>query len=53
VGVVDSLTKELTNQFPTSYLMDVMGVIYPQYWLQVDANFFLKALHTIGNTLLL
>jgi hypothetical protein len=42
VGVTHSLTKKLTNQFPTSYLMDVMGVMYPQYWLQVDVKFFFK-----------
>jgi hypothetical protein len=53
VKVANSLTKELTSQFPTSYLMDVMGVMYPQYWLQVDVDFFSKALHVVENTLLL
>jgi len=33
--------------------MDVMGVMYPQYWLQVDVEFFSKALHVVENTLLL
>jgi hypothetical protein len=33
--------------------MVVMGVMYPQYWLQVDADFFSKALHIVENTLLL
>jgi hypothetical protein len=53
VGFANSLTKELTSRFPTSYLMDVMGVMYSQCGLQVDVEFFSKALHIVESTLLL
>jgi hypothetical protein len=31
VSVVDALMKELTNQFPTRFRMDAMGICYSQY----------------------
>jgi hypothetical protein len=35
------LTRELMARFPTSNLMDVMGICYLQYWFQgdVEGNF--------------
>jgi hypothetical protein len=39
--VVKTLSRELIARFPTSHLMDAMGICYPQYWLQgdVEGNF--------------
>jgi hypothetical protein len=48
--VVDFLTKKLMNRFPTNYLMDVMGVMYPQHWLQVDVEIFFKKDFTLLKT---
>ncbi len=38
VVVAKSLTLELTSRFITFHIMDVMGICYPQYWLQGDAK---------------
>jgi hypothetical protein len=35
---VESFTIELTTRFPTSHLMDAIGIYCPQYWLQGDAE---------------
>jgi hypothetical protein len=37
-SAIESFTLELTTRFPTSHLMDVMEIYYPQYWLQGDAE---------------
>jgi hypothetical protein len=34
VGIDNSLIRELISKFLLSYLMNVMGIIYHQYWLQ-------------------
>jgi len=36
ITIVEFLTRELTARFPTSQLMYVMGICYPQYWFQGD-----------------
>jgi hypothetical protein len=38
LGAADSLVKELSSRFPASALMDALGVVYPQYWLQPQAE---------------
>jgi hypothetical protein len=30
--------RELSQRFPTSSLMDAHGIIYPQYWMNVEAD---------------
>jgi hypothetical protein len=37
-SAADSLVKELSSRFPASALMDALGVVYPQYWLQPQAE---------------
>ena len=41
VAVAARLIKELADRFPAAPLMDALGMIYPQYWLDADceANF--------------
>ncbi len=36
--VAKALIEELNNWFPTSYLVDVMGLVYPQYWFQKECE---------------
>jgi hypothetical protein len=36
IAIVEFLTWELISRFPTSYLMYVMRICYPQYWFQGD-----------------
>jgi hypothetical protein len=31
VTLVETFTRELTTRFPTSHLMDIMGICYLQY----------------------
>jgi hypothetical protein len=31
--IVVGLIKELDAQFPEQIVFDVMGIVYPQYWL--------------------
>lgn len=38
MGLVNTLIKESMSYFPTSYLMDVVGLVYLQYWIQDNAN---------------
>jgi hypothetical protein len=38
MGLVNTLIKESMSNFPTSYLMDVVGLVYLQYWIQDNAN---------------
>lgn len=38
MGLVNTLIKESMSYFPTSYLMDVVGLVYIQYWIQDNAN---------------
>jgi hypothetical protein len=37
-AVAQELITQLSNRFPTADLMDALGIIYPQYWLEEDAN---------------
>jgi hypothetical protein len=37
-ATAQELITQLSNRFPTADLMDALGVIYPQYWLEEDAN---------------
>jgi hypothetical protein len=41
VAAAARLIKELADRFPAAPLMDALGMIYPQYWLDADceANF--------------
>jgi hypothetical protein len=32
---IEKLIFELGNRFPFHELMDVLGVVYPQYWLGI------------------
>jgi len=49
----NACAKELTNCFPTNYLMNVMGVMYSYYQFQIDVEeFFQKTLHNVESTLL-
>jgi hypothetical protein len=37
VGVIDCLVKKLEGRFHAHWVMDIsLGVVYPQYWLQID-----------------
>jgi hypothetical protein len=38
VAVAKSMILELTSRFLAFYIMDVMGICYPQYWFQGDAK---------------
>jgi hypothetical protein len=38
IRIAKTLIQELSNCFFASYLMDAMGVVYPQYLLQLDAE---------------
>lgn len=38
IGLVNTLIKESMSYFPTTYLMDVVGLVYLQYWIQDNAN---------------
>jgi hypothetical protein len=35
---VKGLIVKLDAQFLEQVVMDAMGIVYPQYWLQVDVN---------------
>ena len=37
-GAVENLIAELQERFPASELMDAFGFVYPQYWLQENAE---------------
>jgi hypothetical protein len=37
-ATAQELITQLSNRFPAANLMDALGVIYPQYWLEEDAN---------------
>jgi hypothetical protein len=39
IGLVNTLIKESMSYFPTSYLMDVVGLVYLQYWIQCQSSF--------------
>jgi hypothetical protein len=43
IGAADRLIKELSSRFPASNLMDSLGVVYPQYWLQPNADELFEA----------
>jgi hypothetical protein len=34
VGASKNLVKKLETKFPTHGVMDVIGIMYPMYWLQ-------------------
>jgi hypothetical protein len=36
--VAEDLIVGLDAQFPKQAVMDAMGIVYPQYWLQTNAN---------------
>jgi hypothetical protein len=36
--VVEGLIAKLDAQFPKQAIVDVAGIVYPQYWLQVDVG---------------
>jgi hypothetical protein len=35
---VTELIKELDNHFPQCALLEAMGIVYPQYWLQPNCD---------------
>jgi hypothetical protein len=37
-----SLIHELDTKFPTHAIMDVLGIVYSQYWFHLDANVSFK-----------
>jgi hypothetical protein len=46
--VVKSLILELDAQFPEQSMLDAMGIVYMQYWLQADAEVtFLRHLEVL------
>jgi hypothetical protein len=51
VGAVKTLIQELEIGFLAHGVMDALGIVYPQYWLQVDyETSFLKHLAMIKIT---
>ena len=49
-GTTAQLIQELQRHFPEHAVLDAIGIIYPQYWLQVDVEItFSKHLHTLKN----
>jgi hypothetical protein len=51
VRAVETLIQELETRFLTHGVMDVLRIVYPQYWLQVDyETSFLKNLVVIKIT---
>jgi len=38
IRIAKTLIQELSNCFFASYFIDAMGLVYPQYWLQLDAE---------------
>ena len=50
VGAAAQLIQELQRRFPDHAVLDALGIIYPQYWLQPDAELtFSKHLGTLKN----
>jgi hypothetical protein len=54
------LIQELETRFPTHGVMDILGIVYPLYWLQLDceASFpkhleIIKTIFYFGKTQLL
>jgi len=48
VEVVLSLIEELDIRFPKQSVLDAIGVVYPQYWLQANVdNTFLQHLEVL------
>jgi hypothetical protein len=49
-GAATQLIQELQRRFPEHAVLDALGIIYPQYWLQPDAEVtFAKHLDTLKN----
>ena len=38
VGAAEKLIRELEVRFPSASLMDVFGLVYPQYWMGATAD---------------
>jgi hypothetical protein len=38
IGVVQALIDELDLRFPAHHVMDAMGIMFPQYWVQEGAD---------------
>jgi hypothetical protein len=36
--MAEILMQELENRFPSSDILSVFGILYPQYWLQDNAK---------------
>jgi hypothetical protein len=36
VGIAENLTGELEIKFPTQSVINAFGIVYPQYWLQLN-----------------
>jgi hypothetical protein len=34
----NGLIHELDIKFPTHFIMDALGIMYPQYWLQANCD---------------
>jgi len=51
VGVVETLIQELETRFLAHGVIDVFGILYSQYWLQLDCEAsFPKHLKVIKTT---
>jgi hypothetical protein len=37
-GFTKRFIHELDTKFPAHAIMDILGIVYSQYWLQLDAN---------------
>ena len=49
-GMTTQLIQELQRRFPKHAVLDALGIIYPQYWLQPDVDItFSKHLDTLKN----
>ena len=49
-GAAAQLIQELQRRFPEHAVLDALGIIYPQYWLQKDAEItFSKHLDVLKN----
>ncbi len=49
--VAKSLIRELEIMFLAHGVMDILGIVYPQYWLQLDCDaYFAKHLEVLKIT---
>ncbi len=52
IGVVTQLINELDNWFPQCASLDVVGIVYPQYWLQLECDASLPNIKNVESVVL-